>query len=76
MLRELGISGGTLIMGLVTGYFVIKWAVKAAIIEAHYSITGEKSEEERMIEEAMENDAEVRRAAREAKAARTAKEAD
>ncbi len=76
MLRELGISGGTLIMGLVTGYFVIKWAVKAAIIEAHYSITGEKSEEERMIEEAMENDEKVRRAAKEAKAAWTAKEAD
>ena len=69
MLRELGISGGTLIMGLVIGYFVIKWAVREAIIEAHYSITGEKSKEEKMIEEALENDREVRRATRAAKEA-------
>jgi len=68
MLKELGISGGTLIMGLIIGYFVIKWAVKAAIIEAHYSITGEKSDEQIRIEEMMEEDEEKRRAAREARA--------
>jgi len=68
MLKELGISGGTLIMGLIIGYFVIKWAVKAAIIEAHYSITGEKSDEQIRIEEMMEEDEDKRRAAREARA--------
>ena len=68
MLKELGISGGTLIMGLIIGYFVIKWAVRAAIIEAHYSITGEKSNEQIRIEEMMEEDEEKRRAAREVRA--------
>lgn len=83
MLKDLGIHGGTLIACLVMGYFVIKWAVKAAIVEAHSEITGEKSEAEQMVEDMMKEDAERRRAAqeeyaakREAKrAARTAKKA-
>ncbi|MBR3031886.1 MAG: hypothetical protein IKH92_02585 [Clostridiales bacterium] len=54
MLKDLGISGGTLIFCLIMGYFVIKWAVKNAIIEAHYSITGEKGEEEKEIERMVE----------------------
>ncbi|MBO4474804.1 MAG: hypothetical protein IK020_03885 [Clostridiales bacterium] len=63
MLKDLGIHSGTLIACLVMGYFVIKWAVKAAILEAHYEITGEKSDEEKRVEEMMEEDAERRRAA-------------
>gem|GEM_PF-1654289 len=61
MLKDLGINGGTLIACLLMGYFVIKWAVKNAILEAHYSITGEKSEEEKMVERMMEEDEERRR---------------
>ena len=53
MLKDLGIHSGTLISCLVMGYFVIKWAVKNAILEAHYEITGEKSEEEKMVERMM-----------------------
>ena len=70
MLKDLGINGGTLIACLIMGYFVIKWAVKAAILEAHYDITGEKSDEEMRVEEMMEEDAERRRAAQEEYAAK------
>ena len=70
MLKDLGINGGTLIACLLMGYFVIKWAVKNAILEAHYSITGEKSEEEKMVERMMEEDGEKRREAAEENAAR------
>ncbi|MCR5273990.1 MAG: DUF6019 family protein [Clostridiales bacterium] len=76
MLKDLGIHGGTLIACLIMGYFVIKWAVKAAILEAHYVITGEKSEEEKEVERMMEEDAERRRlAAEEYAAGREAKKA-
>ncbi len=64
MLRDLGISGGTLIFCLIMGYFVIKWAVKNAILEAHYAITGEKSKEELEVERFMEEDAKKRQAAK------------
>lgn len=63
MLRDLGISGGTLIFCLIMGYFVIKWAVKNAILEAHYAITGEKSKEELEVERLMEEDEKKRQAA-------------
>lgn len=83
MLKDLGIHGGTLIACLVMGYFVIKWAVKAAILEAHYEITGEKTEAEKNVEDMMKEDEERRRAAQEAyeakreekRAARAAKKA-
>ncbi|MBO4927863.1 MAG: hypothetical protein J5379_06410 [Clostridiales bacterium] len=65
MLRELGISMGTLIFCLVTGYFVIKWAVKNAIVEAHYEITGEKSESWMEVERMMDEDEKKRQEARE-----------
>jgi hypothetical protein len=37
--RELGISAGTAIIVLIVLYFVIKWAVKNGIKEAHEEIT-------------------------------------
>ena len=64
MLKDLGIHGGTLIACLVMGYFVIKWAVKNAILEAHYEITGEKTEEELMVERMMEEDEKKRQIAK------------
>jgi len=63
MLREIGVTGGTGIIGLIAAYFVIKWAVKNAILEAHYAITGEKSEEEKEVEAMMAADAEKRQSA-------------
>ena len=70
MFRELGISSVTFIACLAAGYFVIKWAVKNAIIEARYEITGEKPEEWMEVERMMEEDAEKRREAGEELAAR------
>ncbi|MBR5937141.1 MAG: hypothetical protein IKZ90_02565 [Clostridiales bacterium] len=64
MLKDLGIHGGTLIACLAMGYFVIKWAVKNAILEAHYEITGEKTEEELMVERMMEEDEKKRQIAK------------
>jgi hypothetical protein len=64
MLKDLGIHGGTLIACLVMGYFVIKWAVKNAILEAHYEITGEKTESELMVERMMEEDEKKRQIAK------------
>lgn len=42
MWEELGISGGTAIIILVTLYFVIKWAVKNGIKDAYKDITGKE----------------------------------
>lgn len=42
MWEELGISGGTAIVVLITLYFVIKWAVKNGIKEAHRDIMSDK----------------------------------
>ena len=64
MLNDLGIHGGTLIACLAMGYFVIKWAVKNAILEAHYEITGEKTEEELMVERMLEEDEKKRQIAK------------
>ncbi len=36
--QDLGISGGTAIIVLIAMYFVIKWAVRNAIIEAEESL--------------------------------------
>lgn len=38
MFKELGISGGTAIIMLIAFYFIIKWAVKNGIKEAHKDI--------------------------------------
>ncbi len=40
--NELGVSGGTALIVLCALYFVIKWAVRNRIVEAHARITGEK----------------------------------
>lgn len=40
--RELGISGGTALIVLCALYFVIKWAVRKGIMEAHERIAEEK----------------------------------
>ena len=40
LLKELGISGGTAIILLIVSYWVIKGAVKNAVIEAFEEITG------------------------------------
>lgn len=42
MWEELGISGGTAIVVLIALYFVIKWAVKNGIKEAHRDIMSDK----------------------------------
>ena len=47
MWDELGISGGTAIVVLVVGYFVVKWAVKNGVKEAYKDITGEETFSER-----------------------------
>ena len=46
MWEELGVSGGTAIIVLITLYFVIKWAVKNGIKEAYRDITGKKTDED------------------------------
>lgn len=38
---ELGISGGTALIVLCALYFVIKWAVRSGIREAHARMNGE-----------------------------------
>lgn len=40
--NELGVSGGTALIVLCALYFVVKWAVRRGILEAHARITGEK----------------------------------
>lgn len=42
MWEELGISGGTAIIVLVTLYLIVKWAVKNGITEAYEEITGKE----------------------------------
>lgn len=46
MWEELGVSGGTAIIVLITLYFVIKWAVKNGIKEAYRDITGKETDED------------------------------
>ncbi len=41
--NELGVSGGTALIVLAALYFVIKWAVRNGIREAHGRMNGEKS---------------------------------
>ena len=41
--NELGVSGGTALIVLAALYFVIKWAVRNGIREAHGRMKGEKS---------------------------------
>ena len=40
--NELGISGGTALIVLASLYFVVKWAVRNGIREAHQRMNGEK----------------------------------
>lgn len=40
--NELGVSGGTALIVLAALYFVIKWAVRNGIQEAHTRMNGEK----------------------------------
>ena len=40
--NELGVSGGTALIVLAELYFVIKWAVRNGIQEAHARMNGEK----------------------------------
>ncbi len=56
MWEELGISGGTAIIVLITLYFVIKWAVKNGIIEAYEELTGKKVKDD--LDEILEKEAE------------------
>lgn len=49
--QELGISGGTAVLVLVIGYFVIKWGVKNGIKEAYRDITGKKTAEDLKLEQ-------------------------
>ncbi len=39
---ELGVSGGTALIVLCALYFVVKWAVRNGIMEAHERIAAEK----------------------------------
>ena len=41
--NELDVSGGTALIVLAALYFVIKWAVRNGIREAHGRMNGEKS---------------------------------
>ncbi len=41
--NELGVSSGTALIVLAALYFVIKWAVRNGIREAHGRMNGEKS---------------------------------
>ncbi|GEM_PF-909057 len=34
LLAELGVSGGTFVIGLIVLYFIVKWAVKNGVKEA------------------------------------------
>jgi len=52
--QELGISGGTALIVLIVGYFVVKWAVKNGIKEAYRDITGNKTEEDLKLEQIAE----------------------
>ena len=49
--QDLGISGGTAIIVVITLYFTIKKAVKNGIKEAYRDITGEKTAEDIELEE-------------------------
>lgn len=52
--KELGMSAGTAIVVLIALYFVIKWAVKNGILEAH-----KKMEEKKIEQKAVMNKQEV-----------------
>lgn len=40
--NELGVSGGTALIVLCALYFVVKWAVRKGVMEAHARMAGEK----------------------------------
>lgn len=51
ILQELGISGGTALLVLIVGYFVIKWAIKNGVKEAYRDITENKTEKDLKLEQ-------------------------
>ena len=51
MWEELGISGGTAIIVLIALYFVIRSAVKSAIISAYEEIKSDKADDDEDSEE-------------------------
>ena len=48
--NELGVSGGTALIVLCALYFIVKWAVRNGIREAHASINGKKGRLRRLWE--------------------------
>lgn len=52
MLEELGISAGTGVFVLFALYFIIKWAVKNGIKEAHEEMKQTSADEEECLNEA------------------------
>lgn len=56
MWEELGISGGTAIIVLITLYFIVKWAVKNGITEAYEEITGKEVKDD--LDEILKKEAE------------------
>lgn len=46
--------GGTAIIALIALYFTIKWAVKNGIKEAYATITGQDTEEQKQVKEAID----------------------
>lgn len=50
---ELGVSGGTALIVLCALYFVVKWAVRNGVMEAHERIAGEKKGRLRAVWEAV-----------------------
>lgn len=55
MWEELGISGGTAIIVLITLYFIIKWAVKNGVKEAYEEISGKEVKDD--LDEILEKEA-------------------
>lgn len=55
MFKELGISGGTAIIILITLYFVIKYAVKNGVKQAFRDITGKDTFDDIEIQKLIED---------------------
>ena len=56
MFEELGISGGTVIIILISIYFVVKWAVKNGIREAFTIKDNERKEDMKKFIEYLNNE--------------------
>ncbi|WP_055070470.1 DUF6019 family protein [Clostridium massiliamazoniense] len=53
MWEELGISSGTALIILIALYLIIKWAVKNGIKEAYTDITGNETDKQKKINQAI-----------------------